>query len=138
EFELIFHEVSPEAPFLFRNAQLRFAPSSHPVRNYAIAVEFEGKKYAYSGDGNFNEHTRRLYHESSFLTNKAYSLDQKAKGHTRRIDLVRMAKEERIQKLALTHIQRDIRKKRMVEIRKLIEDCGFPVVIPNVGEHFEI
>ena len=53
EFDLVFHEVSPEKPFSFRNAKLQFAPSSHPVRNYAISVESVGRKYAYSGNREF-------------------------------------------------------------------------------------
>ena len=138
EFDLVFHEVSSEKSFSFRNAKLQFAPSSHPVRNYAISVESEDRRYAYSGDGNFNEHTCRLYRASSFVTHEAYSLNEEAKGHARIDHLLRMAKEQQIQKLALTHIQRDIRKNRMNEIRKLIESSGLAVVIPHVGEQFEI
>ena len=88
--------------------------------------------------GNFNEHTCRLYHASSFVTHEAYSLNEEAKGHARIDHLLRMAKEQQIQKLALTHIQRDIRKNRINEIRKLIENSGLAVVIPHVGEQFEI
>jgi ribonuclease Z len=138
EFPLIFHEVSSEEPFLYRNAKMEFAPSSHPVRNFAIAIHAEGRKYAYSGDGNFNEHTAKLYQGCSLLVHESYSIDEEEKGHAKVVDLLKMARERNVEKLALTHIQRDLRKNRMNEIKNLTRDCGLPVIIPNVGDVLEI
>ncbi len=118
-FSLVFHEVSCEEPFLYRNARLEFAPSSHPVKNYAIAVKAEGRKYSYSGDGNFNDLTTRIYQGSSLLVHEAYSVDEEVRGHAKIVDLLKMAREQNVGKLALTHIQRNIRKSRMSEIDRV-------------------
>ena len=137
-FSVVFQEVSPERPLDFCGAKLEFAVSSHPVKNFAIAVLSEGRKYAYSGDGNFNEHTRELYSQTSLLVHEAYGLAEKKHGHASIADVLKMAKEQDVRKLALTHIQREIRKSRRRDIEQLIRDSDLEVIIPEPGEICEI
>lgn len=137
-FSLTFHEVSHEKPFSYRNALMGFAPSSHPVKNYAIAVTLGERKYAYSGDGNFNEHTSRLYRDCSLLVHESYSIDEEVKGHAKVIDLLKMSKEWNVERLALTHIQRSLRRERMNEIENRIQNSGISAFVPQVGEIHEI
>ncbi|MCI0616341.1 MBL fold metallo-hydrolase [bacterium] len=137
-FDLIFHEVSWKEAFDFHNAKLEFAPSSHPVLNYAVAVTVSGKRYAYSGDGNFNPNTRVLYRGCDLLVHEAYYLDTQSKSHAQISEVIPMAREEGVKRLCLTHLQRDIRRNKSTEIQKLIVDSGLEVLIPEVGEILEI
>ena len=137
-FSVVIREVNAGEPVEYHKAYLDFAPSSHPVKNYAVCVSAEGRKYAYSGDGNFNEHTQKLYTGCSLLVHEAYSLDEEVRGHAKIIDLLPMAQKQKVQALALTHLQRDIRKKRRKEIENLIKNSGLKVFIPEVGEIYEV
>jgi ribonuclease Z len=137
-FRVEIREVAAGKTLQYRGAELDFAPSSHPVKNYAIAVRADGKKYAYSGDGNFNDHTRKLYSGSSLLVHEAYAIDQEIHGHARIIDILEMASQEGVKKLALTHLQRQIRREHKREILDLIARSGMQAFVPEVGEIHEV
>lgn len=136
-FTLKFHEVSEEETFEYRSARLNFALSSHPVKNFAIAVNVEEKKYCYSGDGDFNPRTRKLYHDATLLVHEAYSLEKEVHGHVMIPRLLQMAREEGVQKLALTHIQRDVRRNQRKQIEHLAQDYGVSMFIPDPGDVYE-
>lgn len=137
-FSTQFREVEAGKPLAYRGATLEFAPSSHPVKNFAIAVTVQGCKYAYSGDGNFTPHTRRLYTDCSMLVHEAYEFEMEKYGHACIKNLVRMAEEERVRVLALTHLQRTLRKERLQEIREYVAGSRVKVLIPSVGDILEV
>jgi ribonuclease Z len=138
EFPIAFHEVKAEKKIIYNGAVLNFAPSSHPVKNFAISVQVDDKKYAYSGDGNFNDRTKKLYLSCSLLVHEAYSLDEDVPGHAKIPDLLSMAYEMGVERIALTHLQRQVRRMRMKEIQELISRSNVQVLIPEVGEIYEI
>lgn len=138
EYPIEIREVVAGETLEYGGAQLEFAPSSHPVKNYAVAVRADGEKYAYSGDGNFNDRTRKLYSGCSLLVHEAYSINEEVHGHARIADLLEMAQQEGIRKLALTHLQRHIRKERKQEILDLIARSGIHAFVPEVGEVYEV
>lgn len=137
-FDLDFHEVNSHRPFEFHGARLEFAPSSHPVLNYSIAVHWGGKKYAYSGDGNINEHTRALYKRADLLVHEAYYLDTESRTHARIIDVLKMAEQQEVRTLALTHLQREIRRNKKQEIEFAIKSSSVNVIIPEPGDMMEV
>ena len=137
-FALEIREVKWEEPLSYRGAVLQFAPSAHPVRNFAIAVTYEGKKYAYSGDGNFTELTRSLFTGCDLLVHEAYQVDEEMHGHACIKDLLQMSAQQKVKILALTHLQRDVRRKRMEEIRALIAKSPVRVIIPEVGDIMDV
>jgi ribonuclease Z len=139
KFEILFQEVSTDHPQEFKNSRFEFAVSSHPVKNYAIAVFADGSKYAYSGDGNFNEQTRHLYDSCSLLVHEAYTFgERKVPGHARVSEVVEMAVQQRVKRLALTHIQRNERKTKLDEIKEFVRNCGIDVIIPEPGDVLDI
>jgi len=138
KYEIQFQEVTTREPFAFREARMEFAVSSHPVKNYAIAIYADGRKYAYSGDGNFNAHTRRLYHGCSLLVHDSYAFGFEVHGHAQIPELVTMAEEEKIERLALTHIQRDVRRTRLREVKDFVRHSPVDVIIPEPGDVLEV
>jgi ribonuclease BN (tRNA processing enzyme) len=137
-YAIRFSEVSTDTPLDFQGARMEFALSSHPVKNFAISVSADGRRYCYSGDGDFNANTRKLYAGCSMLVHEAYHYDSKEKGHARISEVITMAKEQKCQRLALTHIQREVRKTRRKEIEKLIHASGVRVIVPEPGETYEV
>jgi ribonuclease BN (tRNA processing enzyme) len=69
---------------------------------------------------------------------EAYTIDEIVHGHVRIVDLLAMAREEGVRRLALTHIRRDIRRSRLSEIRRMAEAGGVDVLIPEPGNVVEI
>lgn len=138
QFGVHYIEVLAGEPLEYRNAKLEFAASSHPVRNYAIAVSVEESRYAYSGDGNFTPQTRELYHGCSLLVHEAYSFEAAVKGHACIKDVIQMAKDENVQKLALTHLNRDLRKLHRAQIEEYIRESGMLAFIPDAAATFEV
>ena len=136
-YEIKFKEVT-EGKILFNDAELSFAASSHPVKNYAIAVMENGRKYAYSGDGNFNARTRELYRDCSLLVHESYAFGFDAHGHAEITAVIAMASEQNVKLLALTHIQRDVRKNRMLEIQEMIRKSDLDVIIPEPGDVLDV
>jgi len=137
-FQTVFHPVAEGVPFGYRSARMEFAVSSHPVKNLAIAVLHADQKYCYSGDGNFNEHTRALYRNATMLVHEAYSFDRDVRGHARADQILQMAKEENIKVVALTHLQRDVRKTRLNDIAKLAANQNVRSFIPEPGEEHNL
>ncbi|HSP07898.1 MAG TPA: ribonuclease Z, partial [Acidobacteriota bacterium] len=137
-FLTTFREVEPGVSIPYRGAVLEFAPSAHPVKNFAIAVTVSGKKYAYSGDGSFTEQTRRLYSNCRLLVHEAYEFETEKFGHACIANLLRMAEEQKVQVLALTHLQRTLRKTRAQEIREFAAKSAVKVMIPEVGDVVEV
>jgi len=82
--------------------------------------------------------TRKLYTDCSLLVHEAYGLDNESAGHAEIGRVVAMAKEQNATRLALTHIQRSIRRNRMQEIRKRIAETELDVIIPEPGDVLEI
>jgi ribonuclease Z len=135
KFEIEFQEVSTDRPMEFKNSRFEFAISSHPVKNFAIAVYAEDRKYAYSGDGNFNDDTKRLYDSCSLLVHEAYTFgDREVPGHAKITDVVAMALQQQVKRLALTHIQRNTRKTKLDEIKEFVRNSGLDVIIPEPGD----
>jgi ribonuclease Z len=138
DYEIQFQEVKTSEHFPFREARFEFAVSSHPVKNYAIAVSVNGRKYAYSGDGNFNAHTRSLYRGCSLLVHDSYAFGFAVPGHAHIPELVKMAEEEKIERLALTHIQRDVRRTKLAELKDYVRGSPVDVIIPEPGDVLEV
>jgi hypothetical protein len=49
-----------------------------------------------------------------------------------------MAEEQEVRKLALTHLQRDIRRSRKQEVEDAIKSSSVNVIIPEPGDRMEV
>jgi ribonuclease BN (tRNA processing enzyme) len=63
-----------------------------------------------------------------------HHLDSESAGHAEIGRLLMMAREQNVKKLALTHIQREIRRNRMAEIKVRIAESKLDVIIPEPGD----
>jgi len=95
----------------FNDLNMSVALTEHSVDNYAIKVESEGKTVCYSGDGMFTKQTEELYKDCDLLIHEAFLYDKIVDGHTYITGLVKMAEENNVACLALTHMSRNLRKK---------------------------
>ena len=101
--------VAPGQTLRIGDASLDFAHTSHPSPNLAIRIEAEGKKVCYSGDGMFTDASRRLFCGADLLIHEAYSFER-IPVHADIGRLIEMAEQEGVRRLALVHVQRDLRR----------------------------
>ena len=134
-FDINFIEVEEEQTIQFNDLKLSFALTKHVANNLAIKVDNNEKSFCYSGDGGFNEKTEELYKDSDLVIHESYLYDEKREGHACIIDLIKMAEENNIKCLALTHINRNLRKELN---KKNISSKKVKVIIPKPFDKFKI
>lgn len=102
-------EVSQESDLKWREFRMRFAPGLHSVTNLAIRMDYQGTSFCYSGDGMFTEQGRTLFSGADVVLHAAYSFEP-SPVHADIPRLISMAEECGIERLVLTHVQRNVRK----------------------------
>lgn len=133
KFKIKFIEVEESQTTQFNELKLLFAPTVHSINNFAIKIDDGKKSFCYSGDGMFNEKTEKLYKNSNLVIHEAYLYDEKREGHACIIELIKMAERNNVKCLALTHINRDLRKELN---KKKISSKKVKVIIPNPFEEY--
>jgi ribonuclease BN (tRNA processing enzyme) len=115
-------------------ARFDFAPTRHSVTNYAVRIGIEGKAICVSGDGMFTKESAALFEGADLLCHEAFSFDP-SPVHADIEALLKMAAERQVARLALVHIQRNVRKDRD-RIARAMESAGLPAGVPEPGESF--
>lgn len=139
KFKLIFIEVESGQNIKFNDLKLSFALGQHFVKDLAIKISDGKKTLCYSGDGIVTKRTEKLYNNSDLLIHEAYLYDKEyiydKENHAAIVDLIKIAERNNIKCLALTHINRDIRKELN---KKNISSKKVKVMIPKPFDRLEI
>lgn len=109
EYSIEYQAAAPGQSLRIGDASLDFAHTSHPSPNLAIRMAAEGKNVCYSGDGMFTDASRRLFSGADLLIHEAYSFER-LPAHADIGRLIEMAEQEGVRRLALVHVQRDLRR----------------------------
>jgi len=117
---------------------LTFAPTLHPVPNLAIKVNLNDRSLCYSGDGMFTKETEDLYHSSDLVIHEAFALHGPITGHATIDALLDMVHRNGVKSLALTHIQRQVRRMELDKIREMISQTAVDVFLPQPLDTFEV
>ena len=115
----------------FNDLILSFAPTVHSIENLAIKVSNGKNSYCYSGDGQFIEETVALYKNCDLVIQETYLYDERKIGHACITDSIKMAEENNVKCLALTHLQRDFRKNDLPKIKDKIKSGKVEIIIPE-------
>ena len=135
EFSLRFVEVEPGGPVMDLGLSWRTAVNDHPQRDLALRLEGQGKSVFYSGDGRPTSETRSLAAGVDLIVHEAFHLSKDIPGHGTIAGCLEMAQSCRARRLALVHIQRDIRREKFEEIRELARSVQeVEVLIPEPGD----
>lgn len=136
-FTLEFLEASPSRPLPLNELTLTFAPTRHGISNLAIRVAKGDRSICLSGDGAFTPQSQALYQGADLLFHEAYSFEQR-NSHSHIEDVVAMAVESQVKRLALTHIERNIRQNERARLEALRHDTGIAVLLPKGGERIGV
>ena len=139
EFSLRFIEVEPGEPVTALGLSWKTAVNDHPQRDLALRLNAEGISMFYSGDGRPTFETRALAEGVHLIVHEAFHLSKDIPGHGTVAGCLDMARSCRAKRLALVHIQRDVRRERFDEIKEMVNSVeGLEVLIPKPGDRLSI
>lgn len=139
EFSLRFMEVEPGEPVTALGMSWRTAVNDHPQRDLALRLDVEGTSLFYSGDGRPTAETGALAAGVNLIVHEAFHLSKDIPGHGTIAGCLDMAQSCGARRLALVHIQRDVRRERFDEIQELASSVQeFEVLIPEPGDRLRI
>lgn len=131
--------IETTEPIQFNELKLSFADTAHGVLNYAIRIEAGNKIVGISGDGELTTSSRKLFSDCSVVVHDAFKLEESIHGHANARDLISFADENSaIKKLVLVHLQRNERKKRLEEYKKLGDGKSYQVLVPEVYQVIDL
>ena len=122
-YEIIVKEINIDVAFNFNDKiNFSFCETNHSIRNLAVCLNFANqRKICYSGDGNITSKLLGFYDGASLLIHEAFSFEEKKEGHAEIISLVNNLKSLNIEKIALTHIKREYRGKKIRNIMAFLD-----------------
>lgn len=130
-FPLEYQNAEPNQTIKLNKFEITFAPTIHPTNNLAIKISDGKTSICYSGDGQFVKETEQLYHDADLVIHESYLFDEKLIGHSSIQDVIEMAKRNNVKSVALTHIEKDLRKNNLESIKKELLEENIRVLIPN-------
>jgi len=138
-YSLRFIEVEPREPLTAFGLSWRTAVNDHPQRDLALRLDAKEKSLFYSGDGSPTPDTRALAQRCDLIIHEAFQISKKTPGHGTVAGCLEMARASQARRLALVHIQRQVRREQIGEIRKLAGGApGMGVIIPEPGDRITI
>jgi ribonuclease BN (tRNA processing enzyme) len=138
-YSLRFIEVEPGEPLTVLGLSWSTAVNDHPQRDLALRLDAKGKSLFYSGDGSSTAETRALAQHAGLIIHEAFQISKKTPGHGTVAGCLEMAHTSQARRLALVHIQRQVRRERLGEIRRLAARAAeVEVIIPEPGDRITV
>lgn len=132
-FPVEYTPAKPGSKLEWHDLTFDFAPTRHSVSNLAIRISSGGKSFCYSGDGAITDEARRLYSGADLLIHESYSFEQ-LPIHADIGSVIGTAKQQGVKRVALTHIQRDLRRD-IARVREAAQrERDVDVIIPEPGD----
>lgn len=139
-YALVFHEVVPHQGTLeILGLSWRFAENGHGMTDLAVRIENGQNCLFYSGDGSPTAQTLAAAEHCSLIVHEAFDLEENTPGHGTIAKCIAFARKARAARLALVHIQRDVRKNNYQEILDTIDAVDdFAILLPQPGDEIEL
>ncbi len=129
--------VRPGEAFTLAGFAARAELTSHGAPCLALRVETEFGALYYSGDGGATAACRELATGCALVVQEAYGLEAGVAGHGSVAEALDLAGAAWAEALALVHVQRQVRRERSADIRRLLADAPMRAFLPEPGEVFE-
>ncbi len=131
-FPLSFHEITPEKQLHISDATFKSAYNEHSQPCLSLRLELREKSVFYSGDGRPTSQTRSLAHGCDIIIHEAYGFEDSVPGHGSIRTCLDFAREAGAKRLALVHMQRDVRKQWEDEIAEFHKKfTGLEIMLPE-------
>lgn len=137
-FPIEYIEISQASVVELNELTLRFAETAHSTTNLAIRIEIDHSVICYSGDGSPTAMSKALFQNADLLIHEAFSFDEDKFGHANIVEVLQMSEEAKVKTLALTHLNRRLRR-RIAEVKEFLDKNPrrVNVIIPEPLDHFQ-
>ncbi len=130
KYEIKIIEVEEGEYIEFQDLKLSFAKTVHSGENLAVKISDGKNKMAYSGDGSPVAGSD-FYKDLDLLILETYLYDKEIIGHSSVVSAISFAEKNNVKCLALTHINRDLRKNELPNLRDKIKSDKVKIIIPE-------
>ena len=137
EYKINFVESKEDKNITFNDLGLSFAKTVHSGENLAIKVKNKDKVLVYGGDGSPVSGTD-FYNDLDLLILETYLYDKEIIGHSSIVSAIKFSRDNNVKCLALTHINRDFRKKELPGSRDKIKSDKVKIIIPEPMDEIEL
>ena len=115
--------------------ELRTAQTSHSQPCLALMLDGGGKSVFYSGDGRPTTATLELAYGCDFVIHEAFMLSGEVPGHGSVRGSIDFCRKANVRRLALVHLNRQVRQKEENQIRAMINTVSdLDVFLPEPGD----
>lgn len=133
-FELLFTEMEEGGPKKIEGSLWQTAYNEHSQPCLALRLELQDKAVFYSGDGRPTPATQTLAQGCDMIIHEAYGLKDTTPGHGSITTCLEFCRKAGGNRLALLHLQRDIRLQAETILADLAEKySGINILIPEPG-----
>ncbi len=134
-YEIKIIEAEESENIKFNDLKLSFNKTIHSGENFAVKITDGVNAMAYTGDGS-PVRDNNFYKNVDLLIAETYLYDKELIGHSSIVSAINFAEDNDIECLALTHINRDFRKKELPNIKDKIISDKVKIIIPEpLDEH---
>lgn len=119
----------------FNGLKLSFEKTVHSGENLAVKINDGKNTFCYSGDGSPLENSG-FYQNIDLLIQETYMYDIEKIGHASIIGAISFAEKNNIKCLALTHINRDLRKNELLGLKEKLKGDKAKIIIPEPLEEY--
>lgn len=134
-----------ERSFSFRGFTITPAPTEHSLENLGYRIEKDGVSAAISGDGKPTSELRKAFEGADFMIYHAFNVDNPHGSHSTLQEVVDLAKELKIRKVAIAHmdnfpapgkVPERAQRAKIEYYTKKAQDSGIDLWLPNDGDAF--
>lgn len=138
-YPVLFVEIEPENQVDIHGLCLRTALNEHSVRSLAVRIDDNRKSIFYSGDGRPTAKTLDLAQGCDLVIHEAFTMDDPPAGHGSVQGCIDFAKEAHAPRLALVHIQREVRPLLQQKMVQLCErNSDLEIMLPAPGDVLDL
>ena len=119
----------------FQGLNLFFEKTNHSAENLAIKVNDGKNIFCYSGDGSPKEKSE-FYKNTDLAILETYLYDVNKIGHSSVIEATKFVQKNNIKCLALTHLNRDLRRNELTVLKDKIKNNKVKIIIPEPFEEY--
>jgi ribonuclease Z len=139
DYSLLFHEITPGNEFHIAESTWQGEYNEHSQPCLSLRLELYGRAIFYSGDGRPTPKTQSLAAGCDLVIHEAYGFSDTTPGHGSINSCLEFARIAGIRRLALVHMQREIRMQAQAAIKRLREEYqDLDIFMPERGSsiHF--
>ncbi len=136
-FKFDFHVISPRATASIAGLKWSTALTQHTQYNLGLLLEDGPIRFYYSGDGRSNTRVRNLIQGCDFVIHESYNMVDTFPYHGSITSSLKLADETEVGRIALVHIEHNLRKNEIDTIKKMVQDRP-GTLLPVAGDRLTV